>query len=536
MSALKRSRSRSCSQSLERRKRPAPELRRVALFIFRRDLRLYDNSALARLVAATSLPILPVFFFNPVQMEPKKNPYFGRACFQFMCESLTDLDKQLEGRLVCLKGSDATCLATIRRCGFAVEAVGYNADFTPFALQRDAQLEEWCDAQGVTEVLSSDTDFSLLPLDRVENKSGQPYSVFTPFYRCVMAEHVRSIPKPVEALVHSVEKTFVADAKEAFESHLVTPADLYTPMEQLADRGGRTVGLARLQTLPAMKHYEVDRDDIAGDKTSHLSPHLKFGTVSSREVWAAAVAALGSGHAFVRQLIWREFYAMLLYNHPRLAQGQLQAFEPKESGKKPAKLNAPFLAKYDRFDWRWEEEHWRRFQQGNTGVPLVDAAVRCLNATGWCHNRCRMVIASFLVKVLSVDWRVGERWFATVSVDFDVANNNGGWLWSSGQGADPQPYFRSFNPYRQSQRFDEDCVFIYQWVPELRGVPPKVVHGWDVYCAKRDNQKRRKESSKASSQKKPLREYDTTYPPPMVDVAACTKKVIATFKKYDPVK
>lgn len=524
----------------------------VAVFLFRRDLRLYDNTALHSLcveAAAAQLPVLPLFFFNPLQCEAARNPYFGDACFQFLCESLVDLDSpgQLHGRLVCLRGSDAECLAQVAGCGLDVKLLGYNPDFTPFAAVRDQQLEAWCAGAGV-ETVTSEGDYTLLPPTVVENAIGHPYAVFTAFYNRLLADHAGSIPQLLTAPDAIRSGVFLDGCKPRLRRRCIDPAGMFTAVPQLALHGGRTEGLALLAQVPAMKKYTDVRDDIPGDKTTHLAPHLKFGTVSVREVWHKAVAALGQSHGFPRQLVWREFYAMLVATHPRLVGGQLKAFsdyKPGPSNNKLAKVvavNQPFMAKYLTYKWKWSEAEFTRFKAGQTGVPLVDAAVHCLTATGWCHNRTRMVIANFLVKVLGIDWREGERWFATVSVDFDVANNSGGWLWSSGQGADAQPYFRTFNPFRQSARFDPDAAFIHAWVPELKDVPPSVIHKWDEYCEKTGHgtaAKKPKKAKEAAARKRNAKEsvqYRTSYPPPMVNIRDRTQKVIAEFKKYDPKK
>lgn len=539
---------------------PSCHLPSVALFIFRRDLRITDNTGLKALcdaAARRSLPVLPVFFFNPVQCDKSRNPYFGAAFFQFFCESLQDLNgpKQLNGRLACLRGGDVECITQIEQCGFTVQMLGYNEDFTPFALTRDERLSNYAAERRIPCVTGSH-DYTLLPLDAVVNGSGQPYSVFTPFSHRLLAEHATAIAPPLtndDAI--DVVSTFYADAATHLKELLVDPATLCIADAARTEAGGRTAGLHRLSQVPHMRHYEEERNSIADDRTSHLSPHLKCGTISIREVWYASVTSLGLHHAFTRQLIWREFYAMLAFEHPRLLQGQLNAFAEKEDGAEAKKsaaspqVNAPYLAKYNNFAWKWDPAHFEAFRSGQTGVPLVDAAVRCLTATGWCHNRCRMVIANFAVKVLSIDWRECERWYATVAVDYDVANNNGGWLWSSGQGADAQPYFRTFNPFRQSERFDPDGAFIFKWVPELRSVPPRIVHNWDAYCEKqaRASQNKRtplkkrgktKDAPPTAGEKKQSGDvgWDTTYPPPIVDIKARTKAVIEKFKAYEAVK
>ncbi|CBZ29842.1 putative DNA repair enzyme [Leishmania mexicana MHOM/GT/2001/U1103] len=539
---MKRGRSRSQStDSAAAEKRSHTEQEEVALFLFRRDLRVVDNTGLQALcneAARRSIPVLPAFFFNPIQCDKKRNPYFGDAFFQFFCESLVDLDgaTQLNGGLVCLRGSDEDCLRRIRDGGYEVKVLGFNEDYTPFALVRDRLLRDYADKQGIVCV-TGPHDYSLRPLDEVVKDSEQPYSVFTPFYNKFTAEHARKVAKPLLVNVRKVQSMLVSQPKKCLEHHLVDPALLYTHMPQVQDHGGRTEGLKRLACVERLKQYADVRDDIAGDCTSHLSPHMKCGTVSTREVWHASVQALGTGHPFTRQLVWREFYAMLAFTRPRLLQGQLNSFIGQKDIVKATqpKQNAPFQPSYDDYKWRWKAEHFEAFKEGRTGVPLVDAAVRCLTATGWCHNRCRLVISNFAVKVLGIDWRECERWFATVAVDYDVANNNGGWLWSSGQGADAQPYFRTFNAFRQSERFDPDCKFVFQWVPELAKVPPSVVHHWEEYCARARDKATGTYSRKRGAQGK-AEEYPTSYPAPIVDIKAATKAVIEEYKKYGKYK
>ncbi|TPP53818.1 FAD binding domain of DNA photolyase family protein [Leishmania donovani] len=539
---MKRGRSRSSSTgSAAAEKRSHTVREEVALFLFRRDLRVVDNTGLQALcdeAARRSIPVLPAFFFNPIQCDKKRNPYFGDAFFQFFCESLIDLDgaAQLNGGLVCLRGSDEDCLQRIRDSGYEVKVLGFNEDYTPFALARDRLLRAYADKQGIVCV-TGPHDYSLRPLDEVVKNSEQPYSVFTPFYNKFTAEHAHRVAVPLLVNVSKVQSMLVSQPKKRMEHHLVDPALVYAHMPQVQDHGGRTEGLKRLACVERLKQYADARDDIAGDRTSHLSPHMKCGTVSTREVWHASVRALGTGHPFTRQLVWREFYAMLAFTRPRLLQGQLNSFIGQQDIVKATqpKQNAPFQPSYDNFKWSWKAEHFEAFKEGRTGVPLVDAAVRCLTATGWCHNRCRLVISNFAVKVLGIDWRECERWFATVAVDYDAANNNGGWLWSSGQGADAQPYFRTFNAFRQSERFDPDCKFIFQWVPELAKVPPSVVHHWEGYCARARGKATVTHSRKRNGQGN-AEEYSTSYPAPIVDIKAATKAVVEEFKKYGKYK
>lgn len=552
------------------------------------------------------MPILPLFFFYPQQCDADKNPYFGAASFQFLCQSLVDLnDHQLGGTLVCLRGSDMDCLNAIEKEKVDIRMLGYNADFTPFARQRDRLLRSHCVSKSV-EVYGPMADFSLVgsfEAVMTGTRGDQPYSVFTPFYRRLMAD--------VAAKKCTVPSVQPAPPSTALQQRLwpdgpsrlgvqgrrrrhvpaVDPAHAFTPMPEITDVGGRTMGVQLLQHMERYKHYGDERNDIPGDHTTHWSPHLKFGTISIRECWEAVKKVHGISHDLARQLIWREFYSMLLYHHPRLVAGQLSSpledsspldkgkGEKRETGREgsvkkmntpsggndegaskaeeeegvsprhvrgsaspPATKtiqNEPFQKKYHHFQWKWKPEHWEAFQRGRTGVPLVDASVRCLTTTGWCPNRCRMVIANYVVKTLGVDWREGEKWYATLAVDYDVANNNGGWLWSSGQGADAQPFFRTFNPFRQSERFDKEAVFIRRWVPELTTVSTSVIHQWEEHCLAVLSSKQKTTSSSA----KPVKQSATekaeveaalkVYLAPIVPTRLSTQAVIEAFKKYN---
>ncbi|CBH16244.1 DNA repair enzyme, putative [Trypanosoma brucei gambiense DAL972] len=555
--------------AVKRQRTPSQPLP-AAVFIFRRDFRVTDNTGLLLLIERAgkqSLPVIPLFFFNPRQCDPDKNPYFGKACFEFLCQSLKHLDTvQLGGRLVCLRGSDCDCLEVVRSSGYDIKQLGFNRDITPFARKRDLQLEEWCVKRGV-RCVTSNMDYTLLPPDVVTNKNGKPYRVFSPFYRAVLQEHFSDIQAPnpkattigdiftgshvkedVKATVDQARRSAMAADEFSSLVDYVDLAALPQTFPELVDRGGRSEGLLRLASVASAKNYSAIRDDIPGDKTTHLSPHLKFGTISIREAMQVALLHLGKEHAFTRQLIWREFYSMLLYHNPRLALGQLK-MDVALQGERQCRAtlaNEPFLEKYSNFQWEWNDAEFTAFKSGATGFPLVDAAVRCLTKTGWCHNRCRMLIANFLVKVLFVDWREGERWYATVAVDYDVANNSGGWLWSSGQGADAQPYFRFFNPFRQSAQHDPQAVFIKQWVPELRNVSVRTIHKWDVFCKEgrpADEgtlgtvQGTVKESNGIKKEKTELPlggsiVGGSAYPSPIVDLKQRTKWIVERYKKH----
>ncbi|MGZ5076618.1 MAG: cryptochrome/photolyase family protein, partial [Methylobacter sp.] len=274
-----------------------------------------------------------------------------------------------------------------------------------------------------------------------------PYKVFTAFYN-----NARQFPV---ALPRVLDKPgFLAVDSEFTIDRLDLPPVEYTI------KGGRQRALEILDKLGDLADYQHNRDFPALQATSMLSAHLKFGTCSVREVFYAVTERLGSEHPLLRQLYWRDFFTHIAYHFP-------------------AVFGHAFLEKFDTLQWDNNSDHFQAWCDGKTGFPIVDAGMRELNATGFMHNRVRMITASFLVKDLHIDWRWGERYFARQLVDYDPCVNNGNWQWAASTGCDAQPYFRIFNPWLQQLKFDPDCRYIYRWLPELQAFPPKIIHQWD---------------------------------------------------------
>lgn len=427
---------------------------RRSAFVFRRDLRLADNTALAR-AAATSEEVLPCFVFDPAQCDPEQNDYFSAPAFQVLLESLADLDGQLsknEDSIYRFYGSpESVIVQLIEKHG--VEAVFVNRDYTPFSRARDGRIQTACAERRVPFHRSH--DLLLTHPGQVTTGSGTPYQVFTPFFRA--AREVR-VPAPAGVPRVRFARPVVDEAVPRSIDRELLPK-----RRELAARGGRAEALAILRDLDRDRNrfegYERSRDDPSdASGTTGLSLHLKLGTVSVREVFHAVVDALGEDHELVRQLYWRDFFTQLAWFEPRVFG---HAFRPA----------------YDRIAWEDDDALFAAWCEGRTGFPFVDAGMRQLAETGFLHNRARMVVASFLVKDLHVDWRRGERWFATRLLDYDPAVNNGNWQWAASTGADAQPYFRIFNPWSQQKKHDPDCVYVKRWVPELRGLEAKAIHG-----------------------------------------------------------
>jgi deoxyribodipyrimidine photo-lyase len=241
----------------------------------------------------------------------------------------------------------------------------------------------------------------------------------------------------------------------------VSPRDVWPDRSapERAELGGRARAQAILGAIGTHASYATDRDRMDRAGTTRLSAHHKFGTVSIRESYHTVAKTLGPGHPLIRQFYWRDFFTHIAWHFPHV-------------------FGHAFQRKYDSLIWRGREEWFEAWCAGRTGFPIVDAGMRELAATGFMHNRARMIVASFLVKDLHIDWRRGEQWFAQSLTDYDPAVNNGSWQWAASTGCDAQPYFRIFNPWLQQKRFDPDCVYIRRWVPELAETTPALIHGW----------------------------------------------------------
>jgi deoxyribodipyrimidine photo-lyase len=475
------------------------------VFIFRRDLRVHDNHGFCTLLHSlykeVNAKILPIFIFNKKQVAPTINTYYSKNCVEFMVQSLKSLNDELHGNLLFFEteNDDTKVLDALRKTQ-SITSISFNKDFTPFAIQRDTNIETWCKKHNVK--CNMYDDYTLLPINSFTTTSGSWFSVFTPFYRKFLA-HSKLIPsiitsdkKQLEKLVYNSQIAGKIKINDIEKYH----ARLHN--KELFVTGGRDEALKIITKIRSgyFKNYDKERDLPAHDGTTKLSAYLKFGCVSIREVYFAIKDTYGIDHGLIRELIWRDFYANITFNRPRVLEGQTK------------KDNQSFKEKYDNIKWSSNKEWFLRWCKGTTGVPLVDASIRQMLVTGWMHNRCRMVVASYLCKDMLMDWRDGERFFATCLVDYDPSSNNGGWQFCSSTGVDAQPYFRIFNPYTQAKRFDPNCEYIKRWVPELKDVPIQHIHAW--------NEKHHMYTTTKI----------TTYPPPMLEHSVQIKKALSMYK------
>ncbi len=416
-----------------------------SLFIFRRDLRLDDNSAL-NLALQYSKEVYPVFFLDPRQLS--NNEYYSANAAQFMRNSLLELAKELEvngGKLNVFQGKVEEHLKLIQQ-EQKIEAVFFNYDYTPFSKHRDLALKNICEELQIKFFPAH--DLMLNEPGKVLKDNGEPYSVYT-YYR-KKAEQL-PVKRPATLFAKNFSNTFLTGANLDLLDKLL-PND----NSNLIANGGRVEGVQILSDLPSHEAYQQERDFPAIHSSTKLSAHLKFGTVSVREVYRRLVA-IHPQHLLITQLNWRDFFT------------QISFFYPEVYG------NA-FQKKFRQVDWSYSKENFARWCDGNTGFPIVDAGMRELNKTGYMHNRVRMIVASFLTKNLQIDWRWGEKYFATKLTDYDPALNNGNWQWAASTGCDAQPYFRIFNAWTQQTRFDLQAEYIKKWVPELAPLAPKQIH------------------------------------------------------------
>jgi len=423
------------------------------IFIFRRDLRIIDNTTL-NLLHSTCKNIYTVFIFTPEQVSDSKNKYKSNDAVLFMIESLQDLSKKIQekgGKLYSFYGDNAKIVEDLIKL-LDIHKIGFNIDYSPYAIKRDKELEKLCEKMKIEMVC--DHDYYLNPPGTIFNGNGDPYQKFTPYYE-------KAIKTRFAETSSSRQLSFTKSKKMDSYSKIM-PFDL--ALHKFTDNfpyseiyGGREQAISNLNSaVKSQKQYASTRNNL-DKKTSELSAYIKFGCVSIREVYKK----FKSNKDFVRQLIWRDFYANILFSFPQVL----------GSAMKPA---------YNKIKWSSSTKNIEAWKSGQTGFPIVDAGMRQLNQSGYMHNRARLIVASFLVKILMIDWRVGEEYFASQLRDYDPASNNGNWQWIAGSGADSQPYFRIFNPWEQTKSHDPNCEYITTWVPELGDLSNKVILNWDT--------------------------------------------------------
>ena len=492
-----------------------------SIFIFRRDLRLKDNTALINalyssnlvycffildsnillsnsLYSSFSLPIDPILLLKRKQRR--------LHLLRFLKESLLDLQKQFDkldiekekvgennlsisSNLTFLLGDPVSTIKKIIQTDKKIEAVFVNRDYTPYSIERDRSIKEICRSFNIDFIECP--DILINEPEEILNSVNEPFKVFSHYYNKAIEKPLRKESsvdikkykiniisfdninnskklKNINSIerINNIEEFFSQIINEQFP--VINNTTSLSSPTQLLLIGTRKKYRELISTLK----YKFNKDNkqkehinLLDNTASHISPYLKFGICSIREVYSAIQKELGFNHRLVRQLYWRDFYVYIGFYFPFV-------------------FNSPFQERYRRksktnvIQWKNDPHEFEIWCNGKTGFPIVDAGMRELNETGYMHNRVRLITASFLVKDLHIDWRYGERYFALKLVDYDPSINNGNWQWVASTGCDAQPFFRIFNPWLQQKKFDPNCNYIKKWIPELQGTPVNLIHEW----------------------------------------------------------
>ncbi|MEX2596090.1 MAG: deoxyribodipyrimidine photo-lyase [Salibacteraceae bacterium] len=427
---------------------------KITLYWFRRDLRLEDNAGFYRALKSEQ-NVQPIFILDTEILDKLEDKDDRRV--SFIHNRIINLDeslKKLGARLWVFHGKPVEVFSSLIK-EHSISALYANRDYEPYARKRDKTIYELLAQENIP--FKAFKDHVIFEKNEVVKDNGDPYLVYTPYARkwkeAVTSYHLKSYPSELYLnQLHKSKQSIIPSLKSmGFQTHE-------------ADWPQADVDLS------VVKNYHNTRNLPAINGTTRISVHLRFGTVSIREM-----ARIGHKHntKWFNELIWRDFYQSILWHFPQV-------------------VNESFRIEYDRIEWRNNEEEFNAWCQGNTGYPIVDAGMRELNETGLMHNRVRMIVASFLTKHLLIDWRWGEAYFARKLLDFELASNNGGWQWAAGSGVDAAPYFRVFNPYLQTEKFDPKKAYIKKWVNDLES---------------------------------------KTYPQPIVDHKQARLRALATYKK-----
>jgi deoxyribodipyrimidine photo-lyase len=455
--------------------------------IFRLDLRLPDNTAL-RAALASSPRVLPCFIFDGRQTGDG-NQYRSLSALRFMTESLRDLDAEIRaagGRLYFFEGRPESVVGRLIS-EMKIDAVFVNRDYTPFSAARDDAVKAVCEKNGARFL--SFGDRLLAEPEDVLKQDGAPYSVFTPFSKKLLSSPLRA-PAPD----FGVKGKFFTGAV-SFERPGALAEIERAAAGAPSPGGGRKAALELVSGIGRLADCRFLRDYPDKDGCSGLSPYIKFGCVSVRELRRDISSALGAaGSVLTRGLVWRDFFTCLAFHFPRV-------------------FGHAFKEKYDSVQWIYDDALESAWRNAETGFPIVDAGMRELNETGLMHNRVRMICASFFVKDLHLDWRNGERFFASKLADYDPAVNNGNWQWCASTGADAQPWFRIFNPMLQQKKYDPNCAYVKKWLPALKNQSPKTI--LSLYSGK---------------------ERVKAYPAPVIDHASAAFKAKKLFLQASGIK
>lgn len=477
-----------------------PQPSGLNIFIFHRDLRLEDNTALIQ----APKPILPVFMFIDEQIDPVKNTYFSNNAVQFMCESLEDLDKSLRkygSHLNLFRSTSIEKQLDTIHTRTPLASVTQNADFSLYAHTRDAAIQRWCDAQNPKVQFNNiHNDYDIVPEDAGLLANNKPYYVLSAYYKRILKD-LQEKRLEIKVNTYAYKKR---DFKTQFLPNQISVSTMHTYYAinpHLITHGGHTHAVKRLAILDKLHNYDDDRNYPSRELTTQLSAHLKFGSLSVRELAQAICTAFHltpshPDHPLIRELVFRSFYIKMATENTGLQRNK-SFRQDIDSHITWLSKSSPTYAKL-----------WKAWTTGTTGFPLVDAGMRQLNTTGFMHGRVRMVTATVLTRYFLIDWRDGAKYFAQNLTDYDPISNNMGWQFSASLGENSQNVYRApMNPFLQASKYDPDATYIKKWIPELATATPKQIHTgtWD--------------------------HTSTTYIKPIIDQKAASAKAVDTWRK-----
>jgi len=402
---------------------------KINIFWFRRDLRLNDNAGLYYALKS-GLPVLPVFIFDSEILDQLEDPDDARVMFiHGEISKIHNSLRKIKSGLLVKKGKPVKVFKELIE-NYHVNEIFCNHDYEPYAIERDGLIKNILKHRKIA--FSTFKDQVIFEKKEILNNQGEPYKIFTPYKN--------------KWLSSFSEKNISPFPSEKSLAHMIIPGPKTMPtLDDIGFRKSSVSIPSKKVDLNIIRFYDKHRDFPAQNGTSRLGIHLRHGTMSIRE---AVRIAMKFNDTWLNELIWREFYMMILFHFPMV-------------------VNNPFKPHNGRIHWDNNEENFVKWCHGYTGFTIVDAGMRQLNETGYMHNRVRMIVASFLTKHLLIDWRWGEAYFARKLLDYELASNNGGWQWAAGTGTDAQPYFRVFNPYVQTKKFDPKLMYVRKWVPEF---------------------------------------------------------------------
>ena len=428
------------------------------LFLHHRDLRYHDNTTMIKQQKAEN-NITPLFIFDPIQIDPKKNEYFSSNLVQFMIESLKEYNQDLKdknGELYFMYGSTLRILKHIHK-NIGINSLGFNVEYSPFGLKRDEEIKLWCAKNNITIYCEEDILlFNILDNLTINPNNNKPFLVYTAFYNHLM----KLKPAKIDSFKNFEFKK--NNELKSLKYYFNDLDSLYTYNPNLNVNGGRSNALKILKkiNMEKFKEYHLQRDQLTYN-TTFLSAYINLNVVSIREVYEAIIYTFNKNHGLVRELIFRDFYHNIVYRFGHV-------------------INRNYYPWMDKIKWSTNKKYFEAWAYAKTGFPIIDAAMNQLLQTGYMHNRMRMLSASFLIKNLKINYREGEKWFAKNLVDYNIYSNWGGWTNIADAAPSGQSYFRIFSPLAHSLKYDKECIYIKTWLPELKDIPNEDIHNWET--------------------------------------------------------